>query len=261
MDILINSFQTYYKLPETNKSFENLLVTLLQFHFEKNTIKNFNNPVEHEDSFTIALELAKNKKLENIYNFSLYSNYYVTFMYPEVIYIVQFLDHIFKHLLIVFKSLHKANRRRSILELKSPDKKYINKIFETNIDIITYLIFLNTDTIPLDLFGTLNRQLKIKNTKYLIFLIDKFINVIKDDKICYITPIVTNEFAIFEQKESPITTSPIKEFTTLLTSKTISPKHKLQAFIHNFIKLSEPIGQDILLSIIMKLDPKRTFLM
>ena len=129
--------------------------------------------------------------------------------------------------------------------------KYMNG-FVFNVDIITYLIFLNTYTIPLELFGLLNRQLNVQNTKYLIFLIDKFGNIIKDNKICYITPVVLKEFEIFEQKLSPTTkpiillSSPKTEFVTLLTSKTTSPKHKFETFIHQFISLSEPIGQSIL---------------
>jgi hypothetical protein len=140
MDILIKSFQTYYKLPEylntecdwvqwtqnieldssenlmcqtstlerntrnklleSNKSFENLLVTLIQFHFQKNTIQQFNNPVEYVDSYNIALELANSNKLQNLYDFSIYTfktkstliKTTVPIMYPEIIYIVQFLN-------------------------------------------------------------------------------------------------------------------------------------------------------------------------
>lgn len=375
MDILIKSFQTYYKLPEylntecdfvqwtqnidkgssenlmcqtstlerntrnklleSNKSFENLIITLLKFHFEKGTIKNFNNPVEYEDSFRIALGLAQNKELQNIYDFSIYnfktkstlmkSN--IPFMYPEVIYIVQFLDHIFKNLHSIFKSLNKATiKSYTLLESKKPtnlinqkrqlEKKHkelsllitesiqqskkdeiINKLvdeqntlktkiqeldnkitdinlkeitnridknltlgdkymngFVFNVDIITYLIFLNTETIPLELFGKLNRQLNVQNTKFLIFLINKYTNIIKERKVCYITPIIIEEFKIFEQKTSnQEATSPTEQLTTLLTSKTVSPKHKIEILFTNFIKLSEPLGQSILYSIIQKL--------
>lgn len=375
MDILIKSFQTYYKLPEylntecdfvqwtqnidkgssenlmcqtstlerntrnklleSNKSFENLIITLLKFHFEKGTIKNFNNPVEYEDSFRIALGLAQNKELQNIYDFSIYnfktkstlmkSN--IPFMYPEVIYIVQFLDHIFKNLHSIFKSLNKATiKSYTLLESKKPtnlinqktqlEKKHkelsllitesiqqskkdeiINKLvdeqntlktkiqeldnkitdinlkeitnridknltlgdkymngFVFNVDIITYLIFLNTETIPLELFGKLNRQLNVQNTKFLIFLINKYTNIIKERKVCYITPIIIEEFKIFEQKTSnQAATSPTEQLTTLLTSKTVSPKHKIEILFTNFIKLSEPLGQSILYSIIQKL--------
>lgn len=375
MDILIKSFQTYYKLPEylntecdfvqwtqnidkgssenlmcqtstlerntrnklleSNKSFENLIITLLKFHFEKGTIKNFNNPVEYEDSFRIALGLAQNKELQNIYDFSIYnfktkstlmkSN--IPFMYPEVIYIVQFLDHIFKNLHSIFKSLNKATiKSYTLLESKKPtnlinqktqlEKKHkelsllitesiqqskkdeiINKLvdeqntlktkiqeldnkitdinlkeitnridknltlgdkymngFVFNVDIITYLIFLNTETIPLELFGKLNRQLNVQNTKFLIFLINKYTNIIKERKVCYITPTILEEFKIFEQKTSnQEATSPTEQLTTLLTSKTVSPKHKIEILFTNFIKLSEPLGQSILYSIIQKL--------
>ena len=75
--------------------------------------------------------------------------------------------------------------------------KYMNG-FVFNIDIITYLLFLNTETIPLELFGKLNRQLNVQNTKFLIFLIDKYKNIIKQNKICYITPTVLDEFKTFE---------------------------------------------------------------
>jgi hypothetical protein len=376
MDILIKSFQTYYKLPEylntecdwiqwtqnidqgssenlmcqtstlekntrnklleSNKSFENLLITLIKFHFQKNTIQNFNNPVEYEDSYKIALELANNNELQNIYDFSVYKfkskstliKSSIPTMYPEVIYIVQFLDNIFKNLHSTFKSLNKASiKSYTLLESKKPtdlinkkkqlEKKHkelsllitnsiqqsqpdeiINKLvteqnelktkiqeldnkisdinlkeisnridknlilgdkymngFVFNIDIITYLLFLNTVTIPLELFGTLNRQLNVQNTKFLIFLIDKYNNVIKQNRICYITPSVIDEFKIFEQKmsNSQQAVSPTEQLTTLLTSKTVSPKHKIEILFTNFIKLSEPLGQSILYSIIQKL--------
>lgn len=374
MNILIKSFQTYYKLPEylntecdfvqwtqnidsrtsvnlmcqkstferntrnklleSNKSFENLIVTLLKFHFEKGTIKNFNNPVEYEDSFNLTLSLAQNNELQNIYDFSVYTfktkstliKSTVPFMYPEVIYIVQFLDHIFKNLHSVFKSLNKATiKSYSLLESKKPielinkktqlEKKHkelsllitesiqtqkdenINKLvdeqntlktkiqeldnkitdinlkeiknridknltlgdkymngFVFNVDIMTYLLFLNTETIPLELFGTLNRQLNVQNTKFLIFLIDKYTNIIKERKVCYITSSVLDEFKTFEQKTSnQQTISPTEQLTTLITSKTVSPKHKLEILFTNFIKLSEPLGQSILYSIIQKL--------
>lgn len=375
MNILIKSFQTYYKLPEylntecdfvewtqnidrgssenlmcqtstlerntrnklleTNKSFENLIISLLKFHFEKGTIKNFNNPVEYEDSFNLALSLANNNELQNIYDFSIYTfktkstliKSIVPFMYPEVIYIVQFLDHIFKNLHSIFKSLNKATiKSYALLESKKPtelinkktqlekkhkelsllitesiqksqneeiinklvdeqntlkikiqeldnkitdinlkeiknriDKnlilgdKYMNK-FVYNVDIITYLLFLNTETIPLELFGTLNRQLNVENTKFLIFLIDKYTHIIKESKICYITSNVIDEFKIFEQKTQNLKLiSPSKQLTTLITSKTISPKNKLEILFTNFIKLSEPLGQSILYNIIQKL--------
>lgn len=375
MDILIKSFQTYYKLPEylntecdfvqwtqnidkgssenlmcqtstlerntrnklleSNKSFENLIITLLKFHFEKGTIKNFNTPVEYEDSFRIALGLAQNKELQNIYDFSIYNfktkstlmKSTIPFMYPEVIYIVQFLDHIFKNLHSIFKSLNKASiKSYTLLESKKPTKlinkktqlekkhkelslliaesikqsktdEIINKLvneqnilktkiqeldnkitninlkeitnridknltlgdkymngFVFNVDIITYLIFLNTETIPLELFGTLNRQLNVQNTKFLIFLINKYTNIIKENNVCYITQAVLEEFKIFEQKTSnQQTISPTEQLTTLLTSKTVSPKHKIEILFTNFIKLSEPLGQSILYSIIQKL--------
>lgn len=375
MDILIKSFQTYYKLPEylntecdfvqwtqnidkgssenlmcqtstlerntrnklleSNKSFENLIITLLKFHFEKGTIKNFNTPVEYEDSFRIALGLAQNKELQNIYDFSIYDfktkstlmKSTIPFMYPEVIYIVQFLDHIFKNLHSIFKSLNKASiKSYALLESKKPTKlinektqlekkhkelslliaesiqqsktdEIINKLvneqnilktkiqeldnkitninlkeitnridknlilgdkymngFVFNVDIITYLIFLNTETIPLELFGKLNRQLNVQNTKFLIFLINKYTNIIKERNVCYITQAVLEEFKIFEQKTSnQQTISPTEQLTTLLTSKTVSPKHKIEIFFTNFIKLSEPLGQSILYSIIQKL--------
>jgi hypothetical protein len=376
MDILIKSFQTYYKLPEylntecdfvqwsqnidqgssenlmcqtstlekntrnklleSNKSFENLIVTLIQFHFEKNTIQKFNNPVEYEDSYKIALELANNNELQNLYDFSIYKfkskstliKSSIPTMYPEVIYIVQFLDHIFKNLHSTFKSLNKASiKSYTLLESKKPtelinkkkqlekkhkeisllitdsiqksqadeitnklvteqnnlknkiqeldnkitdvnlkeisnriDKnlilgdKYMNG-FVFNIDIITYLLFLNTETIPLELFGTLNRQLNVQNTKFLIFLIDKYNNIIKQNKICYITSTILDEFKTFEKKMSDgqQAVSPTEQLTTLLTSKTISPKHKIEIIFTNFIKLSEPLGQSILYSIIQKL--------
>lgn len=375
MNILIKSFQTYYKLPEylntecdfvqwtqnidrgssenlmcqtstlerntrnklleTNKSFENLIISLLKFHFEKGTIKNFNNPVEYEDSFNLALSLANNNELQNIYDFSIYTfktkstliKSIVPFMYPEVIYIVQFLDHIFKNLHSIFKSLNKATiKSYALLESKKPtelinkktqlEKKHkelsllitesiqksqneeiINKLvdeqntlkikiqeldnkitdinlkeiknridknlilgdkymnrFVYNVDIITYLLFLNTETIPLELFGTLNRQLNVENTKFLIFLIDKYTHIIKESKICYITSNVIDEFKIFEQKTQNLKLiSPSKQLTTLITSKTISPKNKLEILFTNFIKLSEPLGQSILYNIIQKL--------
>lgn len=375
MDILIKSFQTYYKLPEylntecdfvqwtqnidlgssenlmcqtstlerntrnklleSNKSFENLIITLLKFHFEKGTIQNFNNPVEYEDSFNIALQLANNNELQNIYDFSIYTfktqstliKSTIPVMYPEVIYIVQFLDHVFKNLHYIFKSLNKATiKSYTLLESKKPtelinkktqlEKKHkelsllitesiqqsqkdeiINKLvdeqnilktkiqeldnkitdanlkeitnridknltlgdkymngFVFNVDIITYLSFLNTETIPLELFGKLNRQLNVQNTKFLIFLIDKYTNVIKQNKICYITPNVLEEFKKFEQKTSEQQTiSSTEQVSTLLTSKTISPKHKIEILFTNFIKLSEPLGQSILYSIIQKL--------
>ena len=249
-------------------------------------------------------------------------------MYPEVIYIVQFLDHIFKNLHSTFKSLNKASiKSYTLLESKKPtelinkkkqlekkhkeisllitdsiqksqadeitnklvteqnnlknkiqeldnkitdvnlkeisnriDKnlilgdKYMNG-FVFNIDIITYLLFLNTETIPLELFGTLNRQLNVQNTKFLIFLIDKYNNIIKQNKICYITSTVLDEFKTFEKKMSDgqQAVSPTEQLTTLLTSKTISPKHKIEIIFTNFIKLSEPLGQSILYSIIQKL--------
>jgi hypothetical protein len=302
MDIIIKSFQSFYKfdkylntekdlgkniydiLLESNITFGNLLITLIKFHFQKNTITNFNHSVEHVNAYNLVFQLANEQQLQNLFDFSIYFNLHkskstlikqtIPSMYPEVIYIVQFIDHIFIHLLNVFKLLNKATQKSNNilkLELNIDEKKIFNRIDNTlkpgdnylnelvaNIDIITYLIFLNTDTIPLELFGLLNRQLNIKNTKYLIFLINKFQNIIKDDKICYITPIVLNEFQIFEKKQSPTTTSPtttspIGEFVTLLTSKTTSPKHKIEAFIQQFIKLSEPIGQSILYSILLKL--------
>ena len=376
MDILIKSFQTYYKLPEylntecdlvqwsqniikgssenlmcqtstlekntrnklleSNKSFENLIVTLIQFHFEKNTIQKFNNPVEYEDSYKIALELANNNELQNLYDFSIYKfkskstliKSSIPTMYPEVIYIVQFLDHIFKNIHYTFKSLSKASiKSRILLESKKPtelinNKKQLekkhkeisllitdsiqksqadeitnklvteqnnlknkiqeldNKItdvnlkeisnridktliigdkymngFVFNIDIITYLLFLNTDTIPLELFGKLNRQLNVQNTTFLIFLIDKYKNIIKQNEICYITPLLLDEFKTFEHKISTNKSaiSPTEQLTTLLASKTVSPKHKIKILFTNFIKLSEPLAQSILYSIIQKL--------
>jgi hypothetical protein len=310
MDILIKSFQSFYKFHEylktekelgqnildillkSNIAFENLLITLIKFHFQKNTITNFNHPVEHEDAYNLAFQLANEQQLQNLFDFSIYFKLYkskstlikqtIPSMYPEVIYIVQFIDHIFIHLLNVFKSLNKATQKSNNLlklELDIDEKKITNRIDNTlkpgdnylnelvaNIDIITYLIFLNTYTIPLELFGLLNRQLNVQNTKYLIFLIDKFGNIIKDNKICYITPVVLKEFEIFEQKLSPTTkpiillSSPKTEFVTLLTSKTTSPKHKFETFIHQFISLSEPIGQSILYGILIKLGAiKRSF--
>ena len=376
MDILIKSFQTYYKLPEylntecdfvqwsqniikgssenlmcqtstlekntrnklleSNKSFENLIVTLIQFHFEKNTIQKFNNPVEYEDSYKIALELANNNELQNLYDFSIYKfkskstliKSSIPTMYPEVIYIVQFLDHIFKNLHSTFKSLNKASiKSYTLLESKKPTelinkkkqlekkhkeisllitdsiqksqadeitnklvteqnnlknkiqeldnkitdvnlKEISNRIDKTlilgdkymngfvfNIDIITYLLFLNTDTIPLELFGKLNRQLNVQNTTFLIFLIDKYKNIIKQNEICYITPLLLDEFKTFEHKISSnkSAVSPTEQLTTLLASKTVSPKHKIKILFTNFIKLSEPLAQSILYSIIQKL--------
>jgi hypothetical protein len=378
MDILIKSFQTYYKLPEylstecdwiqwtqnidqgssenlmcqtstlerntrnklleSNKSFEKLLVTLIQFHFQKNTIQNFNNPVEYEDAYNLTFQLAYQGQLQELYDFSIYRQLYksksslikqtIPSMYPEVIYIVQFIDHIFKHLHSTFKSLNKASiKSYTLLESKKPTKlinektklekkhkelsllitdsiqqsqkdEVINKLvteqntlkskiqeldnkitdinlkeitnridknltlgdkfmngFVFNTDIITYLLFLNTETIPLELFGTLNRQLNIQNTKFLIFLIDKFTNIIKDKTICYITSSVLDEFKTFEQKtlDNKQAISPTEQLTTLFTSKTVSPKHKIEILFTNFIKLSEPLGQSILYSIIQKL--------
>lgn len=377
MDILIKSFQTYYKLPEylntecdfvewsqnidkgssenlmcttstlekntrnklleSNKSFENLIITLLKFHFEKGTIQNFTNPVEYEDSFNLALQLANNNELQNIYDFSIYTfktkstliKSTIPVMYPEVIYIVQFLDHVFKNLHYILKSLNKATiKSYNILESQKPTKlikekaklekqhkelsllitesiqnklqkhEDINKLvseqnilknkiqelndkisdanlkeitnnidknlvpgnkfingFVLNVHIITYLLFLNTETIPLELFGTLNIQLNIKNTTYLIFLINKFTNIIRDNKVCYITKSVLEEFKIFEQKtqDNKQAVSQTELLTTLITSKTVSPKHKIEILFTNFIKLSEPLGQSILYSIIQKL--------
>lgn len=377
MNILIKSFQSYYRLPEylntecdfvqwtqnldksessenimcqtstlerntrnklleSNKSFENLIITLIKYHFDKKTIQNFNNPVEYEDSFRLALGLAKSNELQDIYDFSIYNfktkstlmKTTIPFMYPEVIYIVQFLDHIFKNLHSLFKALNKATiKSYNLLESKKPtelinkktqlEKKHkelslliteyiqqsqkdeiINKLvdeqnilktkiqeldnkitdsnlkeitnridknltlgdkymngFVFNVDIITYLLFLNTETIPLELFGTLNRQLNVQNTKFLIFLIDKYTNIIKQNKVCYITSNVLDEFKTFEQKnpDNKQTISPTEQLTTLITSKTVSPKHKIEILFTNFIKLSEPLGQSILYSIIQKL--------
>lgn len=384
MDILIKAFQTYYKLPEylntecdliqwtknidqgssenlmcpistlekntrnklleSNKSFENLLVTLIKYHFDKGTIRQYTNPVEYEDSYELARNLAIDKQLQNLYDFSIYLDYlsgkiYSNYMFPEVIYIIQFLDHIFKGIHKIFKALNKASiKSYNLLESQKPTKlinkkielenqhkkislfitesiqksqpdniinklvseqnllktqiqeldnkitdlnlkeitnridknltlgdKYINT-FVFNMDIITYLLFLNTETIPIELFNTLNKQLKIKNTNFLTFLLQKFKYIIKENKICYITPIILEEFKTFEQNiktqniqmqnilPSPISpTSPTEQLTSLITSKTVSPKHKIEILFTNFIKLSEPLGQSILYSIIQKL--------
>ena len=134
--------------------------------------------------------------------------------------------------------------------------KYMNG-FVFNIDIITYLLFLNTDTIPLELFGKLNRQLNVQNTTFLIFLIDKYKNIIKQNEICYITPLVLDDFKTFEHQISSNKSAPAvsltEQLTTLLASKTVSSKHKIKILFTNFIKLSEPLGQSILYSIIQKL--------
>jgi hypothetical protein len=357
MDIIIKAFQTYYKLPEllntecdwvqwtrniefgssenlmcktskveenarrrlleTNKSFENLLVTLIQYHFEKGTIKKFTEIVEYEDSYKIILDLAKDKQLQNLFDFSIYDHWPITYVYPEVIYITQFLNHIFKTLYSIFKALNKASiKSYNILESRKPtklieerdlleqqykqlsssitdavQKDYIDKLiaeqnalknkindienkiidkklkklknridqnlilgdkfingFVYNTDIITYLIFLNTETIPIELFDRLNTQLKIPNSNFLLFLLTKFNNVIKQNKICYLTKSDIEEFEkganVFSKGE---------ELKTLLTSQTISPTHKISALFTKFIQLSDPLGESILYSIIQKL--------
>lgn len=361
MDIIIKAFQTYYKLPEllstecdwvqwtnnieigssenlmcpsskleenakkilleTNKSFENLLITLIKYHFEKGTIKNFNNPVEYEDSYNLILDLAKDKQLQNLYNFSLYDHWPVkTYIYSEVIYISQFVDHVFKTLYSIFRSLNKASiKSYNILEKRKPTKlinektdlekqheqllflitnaiqgttpndtinklviqqnlikskiqdldnkivdyklkeltnridqnivlgdKYING-FVYNIDIIIYLAFINTETIPIELFDRINTQLKITNSKFITFLISKFHNVIKNNKICYINKSDIEEF------EKQQISSKAEQLKSLLTSKTVSSSHKLQALLTKFIPLSDPLAESILYSIIQKL--------
>lgn len=360
MDIIIKSFQTYYKLPEllstecdwiqwtnniesksyenimcpkskleenariilleSNKSFENLLITLLKYHFEKNTIKNFNDTVEYEDAYQIINDVAKDKKLQSIFDFSIYNHWSTDSIYPEVIYIAQFFDHIFKTLHFIFKALNKASiKSYNILEKRKPIKlinekkqlenkytllstnisnaiknnynnEYINKLiteqnilqntiqeldrkiidkkleeitnridknlvlgekfingFVYNTDIILYLIFLNTTTIPIELINTLNTQLKISNPNFITFLIKKFNNIIKGTKICYLTKSDMEEF-----EKLPIT-SKTEEIKILLASKTIPPSHKLKILLTKFIPLSDPLGESILYSIIQKL--------
>lgn len=366
MDIIIKAFQTYYKLPEylstecdwiqwtkniemgssenlmcktskieenarkilleSNKSFEQLLITLIKYHISQGTLKNFNNPVEYEDSYKIILDLAKDKQLQNIFDFSIYDHWSITFIYPEVIYITQFIDHIFKTLHIIFKALNKASLKSyKILEERQPtklieekkqleqqhkqlsflitnaikntvsqdtvnklvneqnliknkinelDNKIINKKlqeitnridkniilgdkfingFVYNIDIIIYLALLNTESIPIELLDSLNQQLNISNTNFLLFLLNKFNNIIKHNKICYITKTDLEEFDQLQQDNQKNKSSKFIEFKTLLTSKTVSTSHKLSIVLTKFIPLSDPLGESILYSIIQKL--------
>lgn len=369
MDVIIKAFQTYYKLPEylntecdwiqwtkniefgssenlmcktskieentrqilleSNNSFKNLLITLIKYHIKQNTLKNFNNPVEYEDSYKIILDLAKDKQLQDLFDFSIYDHWPITFIYPEIIYITQFIDHIFKALYEIFKALNKASiKSYNILEERKPtklineknnleqqhkqlsllitnavqqkstqeiinkltneqnlikkqiriiDDKIINKKlqeitnridkniilgdkfingFVYNIDIIIYLTFINTETIPIELFDSLNLQLNISNTNFLLFLLNKFNNIIRHNKICYITKAELEEFDQLQselQDKNKKTPNKFQEFKTLLTSTTVSPSHKLSAFFTRFIQLSDPLGESILYSIIQKL--------
>lgn len=368
MDIIIKTFQTYYKLPElmstecdwvkwtknietgssenlmcayssleensrkvlleTNQSFKNLITSIVKFHFKQNTIKNFNHVVEYEDAYELIADLAKNGELNDLFDFKIYDFWGISFVYPEVIYITQLIDYIFKTLQGVFKALNKASiKSYNILESRKPtelihkkdiiQEKYnqisgiidkaiankeksdtINKLineqktlkesitnleneiinkeitniqnridknlvlgdkfmngFVYNMDIVTYLIFINSDVIPSEMIPDLNKQLKISNTNFLTFILNKCPQLIRHSikhyEICYLKK---QDIQEFDQKIKKQTFKiDLEQITTLLRSKTVSPTHKFEALFTNYISLSDPLGQSILFGIIQKL--------
>jgi hypothetical protein len=368
MDIIIKTFQTHYKLPElmstecdwvkwsqdietgssenlmcktsrleenarrilleSNKSFENLIISIIKFHMKEGSIKNFNHVVEYEDSYEIILDLAIRGDLNDLYDFKIYEHWPINarIMYPEVIYITQLVDHIFSVFHGVFKALYKASMKSyDILEMRKPKKllqqkevldnnyknisnmiqdaiknkndKIINKLileqkiikdqldkledeilkknienisnridknlilgekyingFVYNIDILTYLIFVNSDVIPSKLIPELNIQLKITNVEFLTFLLKKYDKIIrysfKHYEICYLKK---EDLLEFEKKEKSSKTATFEQMMTLLSAKSVKVSHKLEALFSNYIPLSDPLGEAILYSIIIKL--------